>query len=205
MPKAAETAEKLYALAPEKALLPVVANIYLGMKNYDKFLEYGQKILADTPMEQGYQLALQMAQVYLQKNDMPSAIALLSKVMDTYGDKVPPDVQEPQWNATRAFAYGVIAANVYATKDYAKSLELYGKVVKFDPKRDDAYYYIGMCKWQSKDQQGAIDAFAKAVVLNKDFGKKAQPYLEQLYKAEHSGSLDGLDQVLAKAKADLGV
>ena len=205
MPKAAETTEKLYAIAPDKALLPVMANIYLGMKNYDKFLEYGQKILAETSMEQGYTLALQMAQVYLQKNDVPNAIALLTKVMDVYGDKMPPNVQEPQWNATRAFAYGVMASQVYATKDYAKSLELYEKVIKFDPKREDAYYYTGMCKWQNKDPEGAIEAFAKAVVLNKDLGKKAQTYLEDLYKARHGGSLDGLDQVLAKAKAGLGL
>jgi hypothetical protein len=62
-----------------------------------------------------------------------------------------------------------------------------------------------MCKWQNKDPEGAIEAFAKAVVLNKDLGKKAQTYLEDLYKARHGGSLDGLDQVLAKAKAGLGL
>jgi len=206
LPKGAETAEKLYALSPEKALVPVMANIYLGMKNYDKYLEFGQKTLADTPIDQGgYTVAIQMAQVYLQKQDVPSAIGMLNKVMDVYGDKVPPNVPEEQWNATRAFAYGLIASSVYATKDYAKTQELYEKVAKFDPKRDDAYYFIGMCKWQSKDQAGAIDAFAKAVVLNKTMAPKAKQYMEDLYKAQHSGSLDGLDQVLAKAKAELGV
>jgi tetratricopeptide (TPR) repeat protein len=205
LPKGAETAEKLYAMNPDKSMLPILANIYLGMKNYDKFLDYGQKILADTPMDQGYTLALQMAQVYLQKQDIPTAIGLFSKIMDVYGDKVPPNVPEAQWNTTRAFAYGVIASSVYATKDYAKTQELYEKVVKFDPKRDDAYYYIGLCKWQNKDQDGAIAAFAKAVVLNKTAAPKAKDYLERLYKAQHNDSLDGLDQVLAKAKAELGV
>jgi len=205
-PKAAEMAEKLYALAPDKALLPQIADIYMRFNNVDKYLTYGQKILAEYPMEQSYGTALQMATVYIQKQDLTTAIDLLTKVMDVYGDKVPANVSEPQWNATRAFAYGVIASPVYQKKDYPKALELYEKVVKFDPKKDDAYYYIGMCRWQAKDQDGAIAAFAKAVVLNnKTLAPKAKEYMENLYKAQHNGSLDGLDQVLAKAKAELGV
>ena len=206
LPKGAEIGEKLYALNPDKAMLPVLANIYFNMKDYDKYLAYGQKILADTPMEQTYSVALQMAQVYIQKQDIPTATDLLSKVMDVYGDKVPPNVPEQQWNPVRAFAYEVMAGPVYQKKDYPKAMELYEKVVKSDPKKDDAYYYIGMCKWQAKDQDGAIGAFAKAVVLNnKTLAPKAKEYMENLYKAQHNGSLDGLDQVLAKAKAELGV
>jgi tetratricopeptide (TPR) repeat protein len=207
MPKAAEVAEKLYALAPNKAMLPVLAEIYLKMKNLDKYLEVGQKMLAENPLDQpqGYGTAIQMAQIYIQKQDVANATDLLSKVMDIYGDKVPPNVQEAQWNATRAFAYGVIASGIYAKKDYPKAQELYEKVAKFDPKREDAYYYIGMCKWQSKDPEGAIDAFAKCVTLNGQLAKRAQQYLEDLYKARHNNTLDGLDQVLAKAKSELGM
>ena len=74
-----------------------------------------------------------------------------------------------------------------------------------DPKNDDAYYYIAMSKWNGGDQAGAIPYFARASVLNKKRAMKAREYLEQLYKAENSDSLEGLDAVLAKAKADLGV
>jgi tetratricopeptide (TPR) repeat protein len=204
-PKAAETAEKIYARNPDKSLLPGMVDIYSKF-NTDKFLEYGKKMLAEFPMEQSYSVALQMAQVYLQKQNIPAATDMLTKIMAVYGDKVPPNVPEAQWNATRAFAYGVIAAPVYQNKDYPKAMELYEKVLKFDPKKADAYYYIGMCKWQAKDQEGAIDAFAKAVALNdKAVAPKARQYLEELYKAEHSNSLDGLDEVLHKAKADLGL
>ena len=206
-PKTAEMVEKLYEMAPDKATLPVLADIYLKMQNYDKYLACGQKILAAFPLDQpqGYATAIQMAQVYIQKQDINSAIDLLTKVMDVYGDKLPPNTPEAQWNATRAFAYGVIASGVYAKKDYPKAQELYEKVAKFDSKRDDAYYYIGMSKWQNKDPEGAIDAFAKCVVLNKATAKKAQQYMEDLYKARHNNTLDGLDQVLAKAKSELGI
>jgi tetratricopeptide (TPR) repeat protein len=204
-PKAAENAEKAYALSQDKSMLQLLAVVYLKLQNFDKYLSYAQKVISEFPMDQSYSTAIQMAQVYIQKQDLNSAIDLLSKVMDVYGDKVPPGVQEAQWNATRAFAYGVIATGVYTKKDYPKAMELYDKVAKFDPKRDDAYYFIGMCKWQSKDQEGAIDSFAKAVVLNKTYAARAQQYLQDLYKAQHPDATGGLDQVLAKAKTELGI
>ena len=203
-PKAAEMIEKTYELAPDKALLRPIADIYLKF-NQDKFLVYGQKILAEFPMDQAYGTALQMAQVYIKKQDINAALDMLTKVMDVYGDKVPPNVPEAQWNATRAFAYGVMAGDTYSKKDYTKAIELYQKVATFDPTREDAYYYIGMSQWQNKDPEAAIESFAKCVVLNKSLATKARGYLEELYKARHSDSLDGLDQVLAKAKTDLGV
>jgi tetratricopeptide (TPR) repeat protein len=208
LPKAAEMQEAIYAAAPDAEGLQRLAGIYLAMQNYDKYLPLAQKIMAANPMDQplGYGTALQMAQIYLQKQDVATATDLLTKVLDVYGDKVPPNVPEAQWNATRAFAFGVLAQGVYAKKDYVKALELYGKVIKFDNKRDDAYYSIGMSKWQTKDQAGAIDAFAKCVALNKPAtSAKARNYLEQLYKPTHNNTLDGLDAVLAKAKTDLGI
>jgi tetratricopeptide (TPR) repeat protein len=205
-PKAAETLEQVYQLAPDKSMLPGLADTYLKF-NADKYLAYGQKILAEFPIDQpqGYSTALQMAQEYMKKQDVHSAAELFSKVMDVYGDKAPAGVPEAQWNATRAAAYGVMAMDVYAKKDYPKAQELYQKVAKFDPKRDDAYYYIGMSKWQNKDSEGAMEPFAKCVVLNKTYAKRAQQYLEQIYKGRHNDSLEGLDKILEKAKADLGI
>ena len=205
LPKAAEAAEKMYALAPDKALYFTLAAIYLEMQNFDKYLEYGKKILAEYSMEQAYQTAYQMAQVYIQKSDVNSARDLFSKMMEAYGEKLPPNLTDAQWNPVRAVAYGVLASGVYEKKEYPKAQELFEKVVQFDPKNDDAYYYIGMCKWRNNDAEGAIEPFAKCVVLNKARAKTAQQYLEQIYKARHSDSLDGLDKVLAKAKADLGI
>ena len=203
--KAAETLEKLYAMAPDKSLLPALADVYKQFSP-DKYIAFSQKILGEIPIEQSYATALELAQFHIQKNDIKAATELYSKVLSVYGEKVPPNVQEPAWNATRAFAYGVIASGIYATKDYPKAIEAYGKVTQFDPKREDAYYFVGMSKWQTKDQAGAIDAFAKCVVLNgPNYGAKAKTYLEQLYKAEHSGSVDGLDKVLGKAKSELGI
>jgi tetratricopeptide (TPR) repeat protein len=203
--KAGEMADELYKAHPTKEAAAEVAELFLRMKNTDKYLFYAEKVVAEFPIEQSYPAALQIAQVYIQKQNIPVAIQYLNKVMTAYSDKVPQGVKEEDWNKTRAFAYGVMGADAYAKKDCARTAEYYGKVVTYLPKNADAYYYTGMCKWKDGDQAGAIPYFAKASVLNDRISPKAKEYLDQLYKAEHNGSLDGLDQVLAKAKAELGV
>ena len=205
LPKAAETAEKIYSLAPDNQMLSLLMEIYLKMKNYDKYLVYADKLLAKTPINSGgYSLALQMAQIYIQKQNVDAATKLFSKILDVYGDAVPPNVPEAQWNATRAYAYGYLAANTYGKKDYAKALGYYERVARFDPSRDDAYYYIGMCKWRTEGSEAAVASFAKCAVLNKTLAAKAQKHLEDIYTALKK-PLEELEQVKAKAKSDLGI
>jgi tetratricopeptide (TPR) repeat protein len=183
-PKAAEALESLYAIAPDKSLLPVMANVYGLAKNDEKRIFYLQKTLTEIPIEQSYATAIDMAQIYMQKNDMKAATDLLSKIMDVYGDKVPQGYDESRWNAIRAYAYSRIATIVvYPTKDYPKIIEAYEKVLKFDPKNEEAYYFIGMSKWRMKDQPGAIDSFTKCVAINgPNYAAKAKQNLEQLTK-----------------------
>ncbi len=157
-------------------------------------------------MDQAYQTAITMAQIYFQKQNAAKGMELLGKVIDAFPDKTPPGMKDDAWNAQRAFYWNQKAAEAYKQKDYTKAVELFEKVISFSPKGDDTpYYYIGMSKWNSKDPEGAIPYFAKAMVLNKSNAAKAKQYLEELYKARHNDSLDGLDQVVAKAKSDLGI
>ena len=204
--KAAEIGEKLYAANASAGLANDLAGIYLQAGNSEKYLFYAEKVLADVGMEKGYTVALQIANIHVQKKDMAKALPLLSQLMTVYGDKVPAGIQEANWNQTRAFAFGVMAADSYSKKDLPKAIELYEKVIKFAPKSEDAWYFIGMAKWQGKDQKGAIEPFAKAYVIGgKLYSQKAKDNLDQLWKAEHNGNMDGLDAVIAKAKADLGI
>jgi tetratricopeptide (TPR) repeat protein len=203
-PKAAEVLEKMYAKNPDKNLLFELAKIY-KLFNKDKYLEFGQKIIAEVPIEQSFATAFELVPEYIQKQDMKTATELLTKVLNVYGDKAPPNVQEAAWNASRAWAYNVLASVALSSKDYPKAVELFEKVVKFDPKQEAAYYYIGQSKWRMKEHEGAINAFAKCVVLGGANSAKAKQPMEDLYKALHNNTLDGLDKVLEKAKADLGI
>lgn len=206
--KAAEIGEKMYAEKPSQDMAKTLYQIYTQANNADKMLVYGEKLVAEVPIDQSFGVALQVAQIYAQKKNTEKTLHYYSQLMGVYGDKVPPGVQEANWNPVRAAAFSMMAADSYAKKDFPKAMELYDKVTKFAPNGEEAciaWYYIGMAKWQSKDQKGAIEPFAKAYVLGKSMSPKAKENLELLYKNEHGGSLDGIDAVLAKAKSDLGI
>ncbi len=206
LPKAAEVGEAMYAAAPDKTMAATLADVYLKMQNFDKYLAYGDKVLAEFPIAQSYGMALQMMRVYFQKQNNAKAMELLTKVVEAFPDKPPQGVKPEEWNIYLATYWTPKAAEAYKQKDYPKAIELFEKVISFSPKGDDTpYYYIGMSKWNNKDPEGAIPYFAKAMLLGKANAPKAKQYLEELYKARHNDSLDGLDQVIAKAKADLGV
>ena len=205
--KAAEIQEQLYKAAPSIQGAQLLAEIYLQMQNYDKYLENAKKIMAEIPVTQpqGFNVAYQSVQVYLQKNDLPAATDIYKKLMDAYGNKPPEGVTDAQWNPERARAYTLLAQDPYTKKDYPKALEMFEKVVKADPKNGDAYYYIGLCKWQIDGQDSAVDPLAKSVVLNGASAARARQNLEQIHKANNNDSLDGLDEILAKAKSALGI
>jgi tetratricopeptide (TPR) repeat protein len=206
--KAAEIGEKLYTEKPSMEMATTLYQLYAQASNQDKILFYGEKLMAEMPIDKSYGIALQLAGIYAQRKNSEKVLGLYAQLMTAYGDKVPAGVQEAQWNTVRAGAYTMMAADSYSKKDFPKAVELYDKVTKFSPKGEEAcqaWYYIGMAKWQGKDQKGAIEPFAKAFVLGKALSAKAKENMENLWKAEHNGSLDGLDAVIAKAKSDLGV
>jgi tetratricopeptide (TPR) repeat protein len=206
--KAAEIGEKLYTEKPSLDMANTLYALYSQANNQDKVLVYGEKLLAEVPIDKSFGIALHLAGIYAQRKNAEKALGLYTQLMAAFGDKVPAGVQESAWNPVRAGAYTMMAADSYAKKDYPKAIELYDKVTKISPKGDEgcqAWYYIGMAKWQNKDQKGAIEPFAKASVLGKALSAKAKEYLENLWKAEHNNSLDGLDAVIAKAKSDLGI
>ena len=54
------------------------------------------------------------------------------------------------------------------------------------------------------DYPNAESNLAKAVAINGIAASYARTTLEEIYKAQHKGSLEGLDKVIAKAKSELG-
>ena len=48
-----------------------------------------------------------------------------------------------------------------------------------------------------------MEAFAKQVALQGGFKNTARQNLQSIYKVTHKNSLEGLDQMIAKAKEDL--
>ena len=205
--KAAELQEQLYAAAPSIQGVQLLADIYMRMENFDKYLENAAKIISEFTISkpEGFDAAYKTLQIYRQKNDMPSIIDISRKIMDVYGDRLPEGIAEAQWNPERVSAFMLFAQEPYQAKDFPKAMELFERVLKSDPKNGDAWYYIGMCKWNIEGQDGAVEPFAKSVVLNGATAATARQRLEQIHKAKNKDSLDGLDEILAQAKTDLGI
>lgn len=206
--KAAEIGEKIYAEKPSIEVASALYDVYAKANNQDKVLAFGEKLMTELPPDKSFGIALQLAGIYAQRKNTEKVLGIYAQLMGTFGDKVPPGVQESAWNTVRAGAYTAMAADSWTKKDTAKAVELYEKVTKYAPKGEEAcqaWYYIGMAKWQAKDQKGAIEPFAKAFVLGKALSPRAKDYMEQLWKADHNNTLDGLDAVIAKAKSDLGI
>jgi tetratricopeptide (TPR) repeat protein len=207
--KAAEIGEKLYADKPNLDMAETLYTIYAQMNNADKVIQYGEKLLAELPADKSYGYEIQLAYIYLGRKNSDKALALFEKLMDAYGDKVPAGYKEADWNTVRAQAFSSMAADSYTKKDYPKAVDLYTKVISFAPKTDElacqAWYEIGMAKWQGKDQKGALEPFAYAYVIGKSLSAKAKDNLDTLWKAEHNDSLDGEDALIAKVKGDLGM
>jgi tetratricopeptide (TPR) repeat protein len=206
--RAAEIGEKIYAEKPSIEVANALYGVYIQANNTDKVLVYGEKLMAELPIDKSFGVALNLAGIYAQRKNAEKALALYTQLMTAFGDKVPPGVQEANWNAVRAGAFTLLAADSWTKKDQPKAVEYYEKVTKFAPKGEEAcqaWYYIGMAKWQAKDQKGAVEPFAKAFVLGKTLSPKAKEYMEQLWKADHNNTLDGLDAVIAKAKSELGI
>lgn len=206
--KAAEYAEKAYGISPDKQMLQVLFGLYSQLGNESKVVTYGGKMLKAFPLKQkeGYTTALQLANIYLKNKDVKSATQMFSKLMDVYGNSVPAGIQAANWNSTRAIAYTLMAQDAYTQKNYARAEQLYQRVLTFDSRRDDAYFFLGMCRWKAKDQKGAIVYFARCSVLNKQYAAKAKEYMGELFKAEYPNAKEGeLDQIVNQAKLDLGV
>jgi tetratricopeptide (TPR) repeat protein len=163
LPKAAEAAEKLYALTQDKEQFFALAAIYYEMQNYDKYLDYGKKILAAFPMDKACPIAIQMAEVYFTKQNPDAAMDLYSKIESSFGDKTPPNVPEAQYNAIRTRVYFKKANGLFSQKNYPKAREFFEKVIQLDPKNDAANYYIAACTYEQKDYPKALELFQKVV------------------------------------------
>ena len=90
-----------------------------------------------------------------------------------------------------------------STVSLAKSLGYFSKAVEYQPRYDYAQFQLGVIYARRSEVDKAIDAFAKAHVIGGGFASMAKQNLEVVYKVKNKNSLDGIDQVLAKAKEEL--
>lgn len=83
-----------------------------------------------------------------------------------------------------------------AISDFQRALEL-------NPRDDYSYFRMGMAYSFLSDLDKSIASYAKSVAVGGVAERTARGELERVYKLAHNGSLEGLEDVLQKAKDEL--
>ncbi len=189
------------------------------MNDIEMMADYGEKSLAAWP--DNFVLMTELASAYVQRRMVDKAeekamkaIALVEKA-----DK-PPQITEDQWQTGRK---NVLTTNfstlgfvhlirAQSNKDQAamraeceKAITPFKQALDLMPADDYSLYGLGVVYALLEDYSNAESNLAKATVIAGQISSLSRPMLEQIYKSHHNGSLDGLDQVLANAKKQLGL
>jgi len=77
------------------------------------------------------------------------------------------------------------------------------RAVKIRPRFGEAYLYQGVALKNEKKNQEAMAAFARCSVVTNQFQKRAKQQLDILFRAEHGGSLVGVEKLTSQAAKEL--
>ncbi len=85
----------------------------------------------------------------------------------------------------------------------AKAQGYLTKALELASNYDFAQFQLAVTYAYQGQTTRAIEAFARSIALNGNFATPARQNLEAIYKIAHKNSLDGLEDLVNKAKADL--
>lgn len=201
--KATQLGEKLYASKPTTATASILAYSYMNTKNTAKAAAYSEKALSALGAKEGSFYALYLAEHYTGQQDIAKAVYYYDQLIRSFPNSAPPGWQGDRWAATLGQAHSLKATDAYMRQRYADAISSYYESLKYVPKNEQAYLFIGLSHWKEKEFDQAMGAFAIASVLNKPGSAKARDYLEQIFEARNpdSDSLDGVNAILEQARS----
>ncbi|HSW40767.1 MAG TPA: hypothetical protein VLL97_14890, partial [Acidobacteriota bacterium] len=121
--------------------------------------------------------------------------------------KMPEGHDDRSWretlNAYYFLAHYTIGVAAYENNNFEQAISSLENALKFDRRSDISYYYIGMSHWRMNRLQPAMLNLAKAEILKGAVAEAAKQNLEQLFKSSRRGSLEGIENVRARAREEL--
>ena len=96
-----------------------------------------------------------------------------------------------------------ILDNLIKTENFRPLLSLSESYIKVRPKVGETYYCYGFALKNLKRADEAMDALAKCYVIKNPQSTKAKDFLDMLYKLQHSGRLQGEEQIISKAREEV--
>ncbi len=208
---------------PDSGLLAYVYQdgVYLGRQtnNMEMMSDYGEKSLELWP--DNYTLLTELGSVYVQRDRVDQAEVKAKRALELVAaaDK-PPRMSDQQWIEGKK----MLLASNYATLGYVHlrraqasqdpvlrrheadaAISPFTSALEYHPIDDFSFYGLGFAYAILNDYPNAESNLAKAVAVNAIVVASARSLLEEIYKSQHMQSLNGLDQVIARAKAELGI
>jgi tetratricopeptide (TPR) repeat protein len=189
------------------------------MNDIEMMADYGERSLAAWP--DNFVLMTELASGYVQRRLPDKAEEKATKAIELVekADK-PAQITEAQWASgkknlliTNFGTLGFVHLNrAQSTKDMPqrkaeceKALAPFKLALDLMPSDDYSLYGMGVVYALMDDYPNAEPNLAKAIVISGQVSAISRALLEELYKGQHNGNLNGLDQVLAKAKTELGI
>ena len=198
-----ELGEELYATKPNSTFAAMLADSYIATQNGPKALEYSQKALKALGPKEGVYFAVWLAEYYTRQQDLNNAMKYYDQLLRAFPGQVPPKWDAQRWSQIVATAYNLQANDAYLRSDYQSAIQQFYESLKYSPKNEQAYLFIGLAHWKKQEMVEAMGAFAMATVLDRPGSAKARGYLEQIYKSRNGDSLDGIDKLLDGARQAL--
>jgi tetratricopeptide (TPR) repeat protein len=200
--------EAAYKTKPSGNLAYALAKAYKQLGNNPKFLEWGEKTVANLP--DNYEIMLEMAIIYSENQRVAESDKHAKQCLKVLlATKRPEQMAEKDWTAytNRAFqvCYIIIGSSAYQRQDYAGAIPNLENSIKYNARNDMAYYWLGDSYSYMRNTTQALKNYAKASLLGGRSAVPAKQKLENLYKQTHKNTLVGLDRVIALAKAELGI
>ena len=115
---------------------------------------------------------------------------------DPAGAKTDPDQPEGQQSPSAG-------SSRLATLHLARAYGYLTKSLNEEPRSQFVHFQLGVVSTRLKRFPQAIDAFARASLLEGGYREISRRNLESLYRITHQNSLDGLQDLLAQARVEL--
>jgi tetratricopeptide (TPR) repeat protein len=208
---------------PDSSLLAFVYQdaVYLGREsnNIERMEEYGEKSLKLWP--DNYTLMTDLACAYVQRDRVDEAELLATRALDLIAvAERPAGKTESQWSSAKK----VLVANNETTLGFVHlrrandsltpgirtseaetAIQSLRRSLENRPIDDFTFYGLGFAYAVRDDYGNAESYLARAVAVNGIVAASARSLLEEIYRSRHDQTLLGLEQVIGRARVDLGL
>ena len=200
---------------PDSGLAPHAhkfsAFAYLGMNNFDQFVNHAEKALSELTGDPD--IIPHLARIYSEQGETVKAIQLAKQGHEIWGTiEKPEGMPSDRWRmkkdeslADLHYAHGLamLRRSSELIGDKRESLKLAVQHLEasaeFDPEFDRAYLRLGSAHTMLNDDEKAILSFARAASLSAEAAQAATQRLKRVYESVHKGT-DGLEELVQRER-----